>query len=263
MEVQVLSPGPSRSFSSCLRAMQFRQLSQAAAIASVLPGVGRLASLISSGVFTVLGIQHLFQPIDYQFTTFLFFHFVSMLPMALVVSTLLFAVSSWRRKREGKKDPSLDTLSFAVLALGALSPMFAVAFYVYFYLSFQLLGGVYTFLSIIYLLPIFWISVKQTERYILTVLVLFLAATLLTWVALALNDFIWHFPLSGQLEHMKRLPNLGAPGMVYIQMSILFIIANGFAVYEILSYMIKEWCRRMRHQKSSHLRKQTGTLHRT
>lgn len=198
-----------------------------------------------------LGIQHLFQPIDFEFSTFLFFHFLSMLPMALVVSTLLFGVSTWRRKREGKKDPSLDMLPFTVLVFATLIPMFAVAFYVYFYLSFQMLGAGYTFLSIIYLLPVFWISLKQTERYILTVLSLFLAATLLTWIVLVLNYYIWQFPLSAQLEHMKQLPDLGAPDMIYIQMSILFIITNGFAVHEILWSMTKKWRSKMRRQRKS------------
>ena len=233
--------------------MQFRQLSQAASIASVLPGFGRIASLVSSGMFLVLGIQHLFWPTDFEFSKFLFFHFLSMLPMALVVSTLLFGVSTWRRKREGKKDPSFDLLPFTVLVFATLIPMFAVAFYVYFYLCFHLLGAGYTFLSIIYLLPVFWISLQQTLRYVLTVLALFLAATLLTWLVLVLNYYMWQFPLLAQLEHMKQLPYLGAPDMIYIQMSLLFIIVNSFAVYEILWSMTRKWRRKMKRQRKGAL----------
>jgi hypothetical protein len=228
--------------------MQFRQFSAFAATGRTIPFVGQWFALASSLVFVVLGIRHLLSPTDPEFSTMLFFNFVSILPFIIVLSTILFLVDFARKCRAGTwRDYQLSkntVFNILFVLVVMLYPVVSILLYVS--LSYLFLGVAYTCLNIIYLLPIIRSNVRSSQMQILSMIILFLSSIMLTWVALLGNDFFSYIPEAPLIEHMRPLPGLTNPLLVFINMSLLFILINCHTACRIIHGMLPKPPKRVR-----------------
>lgn len=216
--------------------MQSSYIFRLAILGSFLPKIRRFVLLLSSGTFVFFGIQHLLNPSDSNFSTFLFFNFISVLPMTFLLTMLLYSLSL--RQRVGNALHSVvwkkEDVIIALVLIPSIVLFTGVSIYVYFYLAYTMMGIDYLVLSLMNLLPVLWIEHKHSERYIVTMLIIFLTSSILTFLVLGIDSYLIGILSPNTSGATAHLPMIGDMRMVFVHMCLTCIVIHTYAVIQLL-----------------------------